>query len=324
MLYFIKINLIVLFFTCTLISKTFGAEQENNLNFSFDDFTVINGEQEQPKQKPAAVKAEPELIETDKESGKSYLDEFFDKSLQTFEDLKKTGSKLINDLNKPRDATSVKTTTEDRAKNLPDPLFYDAIYNQNNKFITYAYVYNDKSNKDNAYIPKVYNYKIEAELLKLAKSTNERSKFYELFNTSREDKTFNINFTDQFGNTMLLTAMRNKNFEIFYFLLTQHANPDICNKANICAIHIAIHAFNFNLVKAICDVEGEIRMKDLNGVSPIEFAIFNDLEDIFDILLKRYLKYPINKQERLAMLEFANNAQAVKYYKKMRRAFNFV
>ena len=330
MLCFLKINLkifLAIFFFLYIEGIAAQKESPEPLNFSYEDFTVIKTEDEKKQDAPSQeitppASPVPSSVNVEQNAGKSYLDEFFDKSLQTFEDVKRTGSKLIEDLSKQREATTPKITPkEDLAKKFPDPFFYDAVYNKNNTFITYAYVYNDKTNRDNSYIPKIYNYKIEDELLLLARSRNDRNKFYELFNASREDKNFNLNYTDKFGNTILLTALRNGNLEIFYFLLAQSANPNVCNKRGICPIHIAVHAFNVDLVKALCRENVDIKTQDINGVTPLQFVIFNDAEDVFDILLARYLRYPINKSERDDLLEFANEGNFVKYYKKMKRAF---
>jgi ankyrin repeat protein len=299
-----------MFFAFTL--NTFSAEPEvKSLNLSFDDFTVTSNEEKEKEGK------EQSSINKLRNS----IDEFFDRSVQKIETIKKQGTDGLNNLQKQERRTRKLTTKQNPASLFPDPFFYDAIYKEKNKFITYLYIYNDKSNRDNNYIPKIVSYNMMQELFLLAKSSQKISKFYELFHASREDKTFNINAVDEFGNTLLLTALRNGNFEIFFFLLTQNANVNICNKASVCPIQLAVYSNNINAVQAMCEKNVNINVRDKNGLLVMQYAIYQRNIEVFNLLLARYLKYSPNQKERIELIEFTENIGMEEPALKMRKAF---
>jgi ankyrin repeat protein len=316
-------------FLTIIVTNSFGAEPENGeLNFSFDDFTIVN----EPPSEEADFKNVNNKNENSKKSffgfgGKGQgrtnsksIDEFFDKSYQVLEDIKKIGQESFEGLtnkNKPKK----KKKKINPALAFPDPFFYDVVYTKNNQFITLSYVYNDKANKDNLHIPKLKYYDTFKELLSIAKSNKNHSRFYELFDTSRQNKKFDINETDEFGNTLLLTALRNGNFEIFLFLLSQNANPDICNNNNICPIQLAVYSNNLDATKALCDKNVNIKVRDKNGIVVMQYAIYQRQIKIVEILLSRYMKYPVNKSERAYLIEFSRNSGLESLSEEMEKRF---
>lgn len=298
----------------------FAAEPEvKSLNLSFDDFTVID-KTETEKEIPTE-KNEPSIKE------KSSLDEFFDKSLKIFDNFKKKGGEVINSIAPEANlfVTETKQPTKqkdiDPAKSFPDPFFYEAQYDMKSKFITYAYIYNDKTNRDNKHIPKLRNYDIYSELFSLSKASSKQSRFYELFHSLVSEPTFNINEKDEFGNTLLLTAMRNGNYEVFFFLLNKGANPSICNKKNVCPVHLALYADNLVLLKVLLEKNANIRITDKDNMSPLQYAIYENKQEIFDLLIARYLKYTPDQNERSELIEFAESLQRTKYTEEMKRNF---
>jgi hypothetical protein len=297
----------------------FAAEPElKSLNLSFDDFTVID-KAETEKDSPAE-NGEPNVKQ------KSALDEFFDKSLKVFDTFKKKGGDVINSIAPQSNITVTENQKApkkdvDPAKSFPDPLFYEAKYDMKRKFITYAYLYNDKTSRDNNHIPKLKNYDIYSELFSLAKASSKQSRFYELFHSLVSDPSFNINEKDEFGNTLLLTAMRNGNYNVFFFLLNKDANPSICNKKNVCPTHLALYADNLVLLKALLEKNVNIRITDKDNMSPLQYAIYENKKEIFDLLLTRYFKYTPDKNERKDLIEFAESLQRTHYAEEMRRNF---
>ena len=293
------------FFFLFFISAVFAAADEvKNFDVSFDDFTVIKEEE-----KPVQVQKKEEVLPDTKSKTKNNLDEFFDKTLKIFEDLKKKGEKTLEGLTLTSTPQSVPLVKEDPAKSFPDPFFYDAVYNSKKLFITYAFIYEDKTNRDNSHIPKLQNYDIYKELFMLAKSYKEQEKFLNLFHTVKTLPDFNINKTDKYGNTLLLTALRNGNFNIFYFLLQSDANPNICNNKEVCPIHLALNARNITVLQALINKNVDIMVKDKNDLTPLEFAMYENNIPMFELLLKRYLKYQKNQEERIKMIEFAKELE---------------
>jgi hypothetical protein len=320
----------LIFFFTFIFLNVFGADPEpGSLNFSFDDFTVTNtapSESENIKtENTKEVKQKRGFLgfggkEGRQTENKSSIDDFFDKGIQTLQDLKKIGQESIDELTKKNKPTKKKKVV-DLAKSFPDPFFYDAIYTKDTKFIAYAYLYNDKTNKDNDHIPKLKTYNAIKELFDIAKSEKGHDKFYELFKASKQDKTFNINQTDAFGNTLLLTALRNGNLEIFLFLLSQNANPNICNNNNICPIQLAVYSNNIDATKALCVKGVNIRVRDNNGILVMQYAIYQRQIKIVQILLERYMQYPVNRSERLELVDFTYNSGLENLAKEMEKRF---
>jgi hypothetical protein len=301
----------------------FAAEPEvKSLNLSFDDFTVTDTSamEKEILAEKAGEKSESGIKE------KSALDEFFDKSLKVFDAFKKKGGEVINSIAPQSNFTVTETKKApkkdvDLAKSFPDPLFYEAQYDMKSKFITYAYIYNDKTNRDNNHIPKLKNYDIYSELFSLAKASSKQSRFYELFHSLVSESTFNINEKDEFGNTLLLTAIRNGNYNVFFFLLNKDANPSICNKKNVCPLHLALYADNLILLKVLLEKNVNIRITDKDKMSPLQYAIYENKKEIFDLLLTRYLKYTPDKNERKELIEFAESLQRINYAQEMKKIF---
>jgi hypothetical protein len=316
---------LALFFLISL--KTALAEPTvKSLNISFDDLDVVNdsseegGESEarrineasQPKQDVLAVKDNTRVAQQEvssKVENESKLDSFFDRSLKILERIKKEGGKAIDNtlkivLSEPE---TQKVKPKNIAEQFPDPIFYDAIYTKSDKFITYAYVYNNKTNRDNDYIPRLRNYDTMSELFSLSKDKSNIGRFYDLFNVTRDEKNFDINKKDKFGNTLLLTSLRNANIDLFRFLLLNNADPDICNNYEVCPMHLAVFSGNATVVKLLCDVNADIRITDKTGVDLMHYAVYNKQSQILGILLTRYSRYPVNIEERRELVSFAEN-----------------
>ncbi len=325
-LMFLRMLLLVFF---TFFTVNVWAQDEFGSNITFDDFEVITEEQ-LPDVKPS--KEVKTIEKTDKkrffsfgkkkdieEKEESYLDEFFNKSVKLVDDLKKKGSNSIGQFSLQEEKKKKKK--KEVVVSFPDPFFYDAIYEESDKFITYSYIYNDKTNKDNRHIPRLQNYDIIADLFKLVKAIPQRDKFYEVFKLYKSDKNSNINIQDKFGNTLLLTAMRNANFEAFFFLLSQGADVDLCNERRICPIQIAVYGNNVDLVSALSQKNVDIRVQDKNGVSVLYYAIYQRQIRIVEILLERYMRYPKNQKERQDLIEFASNSGLEDLSIKMQKMF---
>lgn len=295
------------------------------LTFSFDDFQVVN---EDPKKEPVqnkkleAIPAENTQENEMSISEKSALDEFFDKSLKVFDNLKRRGEDAYQSVIVTNQTPPVSKPKEDPAKKFPDPLFFDAIYNSQNLFYTYTYIYDDKTNKDNSHIPKLQNYDTYTELFLTAKTRSNSDKFYELFHSLRFEPSFNINEQDKFGNTLLLVSIRNGNFEVFYFLLNQGADPSICNKKDVCPIQIAVYSNNLNAIKALADKNVNLRVYDRDGFTPTQYTIYENRIEAFEILFERYLRYKKNELERIEMIDFAKSIGNPVYVSKIKTGFN--
>ena len=293
------------------IPFSFGAPEIKELNLSFDDFTVIPGNNPPQKEEEKIEPKQEEVkkIDTNKDgsvSGFDQIKESLGGVINSGVDKVKTRLKYINTRSENRKLNKKKRKKEKTPK-YPDPFFYDAIYTKEEKFYTYAYIYNDKQNRDNNYIPQFYKYDVTNELFKLAKSRVHRSQFYALYNTTRNNKNFNIDAQDRSGNTLLLTALYNGNFEIFFFLITQGANVNLCNDNNICPIHLAVYSDNFEVIKSLCEHDVDVRVKDKNGTSMLEYAIYQRNNKAILIMLTRYLSYPINYNERLQLIDFTKS-----------------
>ena len=318
-----KLESIVLIFFLALnlgyIREIYAADAQpsvKSFDFSFDDFKVVTDE-EKPK------KQEVELKKEDQTKLKSSLDDFFKKSAEQIENLKQNIG--ISPKEKQKRKAAVRTKLNKNlspSEKAPNPLFYDSEYYEAPKFYTYSYVYTDKTNKDNLHIPKMRYYNRMGELFSLTKSLTKKGQFYNLYNTTRRDQNFNINAQDEFGNTLLLTALRNGNFEIFSFLLEQDADPNLCNDNTICPIQLAVYSNNLDILRALIAKKADIMVEDGNGLTPIKHSMLEKQDLIFEELLKRYLRLPKNRQERIELIEFAENASIENYAQKMRQVFN--
>lgn len=60
---------------------------------------------------------------------------------------------------------------------------------------------------------------------------------------------FNINRTDEFGNTLLIVSCQNNNFRMCKYLMSKGANPDHQNCAGHTAAHFAIAFQCYDLSK---------------------------------------------------------------------------
>jgi ankyrin repeat protein len=279
---------------------SFAEPEVKDLNLSFDDFRVVIEEEKQPKaQKPIQAK--------------NNLEEFFDKNTERLKRL---------ELLKKQDENNLKLKIR-RPQNLelPDPFFYDAIYLQKQKFIASAFIYNDKTNKDNNYIPKFLQYNSSKDLFYFAKRRPDREKFYAVYNASREDKSFDINVKDEFGNTLLLTALHYGNFEIFFFLLARGADVNLCNNKGVCPIQLAVYEGGDEIVKALCMRNVDIKVKDKNNFTALEYAIYNRNYQTSFTLLERYLSYPRDNTERKALIDLAESTGMEQFALKMREIF---
>lgn len=300
------------------------AEEVKDLNLSFEGFQVITSEEENADGKVVGGQTEFEednQSKRDRKKAQNNLDKFFDKSLRSIQNIKEKGKKAINKATTPENVKAVEIR-QNPAKKFPDPLFYDAIYNTRGEFITYAYVYNDKSNKDNNYIPTLKNYNIMEDLFLLSKDGNRKDRFYELFNSAKDDIKFNINKQDINGNTLLITSLRNGNFDVFNFLISQGANPNICNRHDICPVQISVFSKNLATTKALMDVNTDINIVNKDGLNIMQYVIYNGRSDLFKIVLKRYLRYPKNILERQSFIFLAEELGREDFVHEMRLNFN--
>lgn len=301
-----------------------------DLNISYDDFKVVD-QQEKSTPPPGITKPDDATSPQAEKSTEAKPEQdaagqdFINQGIKTLTNLRERGTNIISNVvgRKPQEKydTLPQSEPEEKVDTTPDPFFYDAVYNKQSMFITYAYIYNDKTNKDNLYIPRTKQYNIMYELFKILKTSSGNDKFHDLYNLMKENKTFDQNVVDKNGNTMLLTAMRNGNFEILQFLLLESANPNICNNFGICPIQMAVFSSNVIATKLLCDADVDIKIKDRNHMDIIRYTMYHDMMDVFDIVLDRYLRYPVNAAEREDLITFAQGLKNDKFQKALRYAF---
>lgn len=288
-----------------------------DLNISFEGFQVTNT----PSEANSSQKNEVQNSENSRIKGT--IDNFFNRSVKNINKLKSTSLKIIEGQQSPN-IPSIETSLKVEAPlvTFPDPLFYNVVYQRRPQFITYAYIYNDKTNKDNDSIPPLLDYNPIEELFILVKDKNQKDKFYELYKVGKKGGKFDINAQDKNGNTFLLIALRNSNFEVFNFLLMQGANPNICNNYNICPIQMAIYSENFVITEALAKRNINLRAKDKNGLDVMRAIIYYGKREILEIILKRYMRYPVDITERQNFMDFAQNLGRIQIYNDLKLAFN--
>lgn len=310
-----------LFFIIALFCLKFAKGDEvKELNLSFDEFTVIQGEEPPKPEQPIKQKSESSSQESSKKSFvTNSIKNLLNTGVQKAQSVKNT--LLTNTDNKPKKKKKKRKAEPNPAAKFPNPLFFDVIYENQPLFFAYSYIYEDKKNRDNRYIPELQNFNFTSELLKLAKARNERLDFYTLFNASKAKKNFDINHQDEKGNTMLLTALYYGNFEIFYFLVVQGADVNICNEYGVCPIQLGVYSNNDGVVEFLCNHKVDIMKVDKNGFSVFEYALYQRNYKISSTLLERYLEYPINKTQRNELIEFAKSTGMDDFAKTMIEAF---
>jgi ankyrin repeat protein len=319
----INVYLLVMKFFLTFFFFYFcvyAAQNEvKELNISFDDFTIVNNQDNNQNQKQAQDE-QPTSVNTQEENNKNFSP--FDAIKNLFNTKIKNSSRSNNkNASKSNNLNSTKRQNKNLASRFPDPFFYDVTYSPKPLFWTYEYIYNDKTNRDNRYIPKVQNIDYITMLFEFAINSKQKTDFYSLFNALREDPKFDIDIQDKYGNTLLLTALYYGNFEIFFFLIFHGADVNICNNNSICPIQLGVYSNNVSVVKFLAKYNVDIRKIDANGNSVFEYALYQRNEQIASLLLDVYLTYPADKNERLKLIKFAQSTGMINFANKMEKVF---
>ena len=215
----------------------------------------------------------------------------------------------------------------DPALKYPDPLFFDAIYSENETFDTYLYVYNDKTNPENNNIPEVYPKRFENQLFLLSKDSLKSSDLTRLLLALSDAKGFDIkrfvNSRNHAGDTPLLIAVRNNN-TIAVNLLTQYgSDPSICNLKNICPFHMTVINDEPHLAKILLDYGADVMSEDIYGRNMIKFAIAKDMPEMFRVLIDAYTIGDARQNEKLDFMKFAMSFGRDKYVEYMYYKFGF-
>lgn len=195
----------------------------------------------------------------------------------------------------------------------PEPFFDDIKYRKD-KFREDVpiWIFNDKSSPENRHIP-VYDldqkYKIYYSIFKYVKNIYYRN---HLIRASEVADT--LDFYDEYGNTPLIYSIRYNNVFATKLLLARKANPSICNKNQICPVHLA----SFNGSNDILDlllVNGvDLAQYDSEGIDSLIYAIYGGNFDTVMKLLDFEPFTTLNKDDMKYLAGIAYEAENIKIY----------
>ena len=94
------------------------------------------------------------------------------------------------------------------------------------------------------------------------------------------------------GDTMLMHAVRLKNYKVVEFLLEQGANVNALNQFNMSALHIAVQLNDINLCKMLLNNNTVINKKNILEETPLLTAVRNNSMPVIKLLLSGKASVP--------------------------------
>lgn len=161
------------------------------------------------------------------------------------------------------------------AEDFPDPLFFDAKYKSGTSEYSLLYLYNDKSSPENQHIPPIVDlsYIIDNIFTMIANYDN-TADILLMIDALQYRNDININKQDRYGNTLLHYAIRYHNRPVFDKLLsTRTINPNICNNAYICPLHLAIYKNDIYEIQSLLIFGADIFYQNDRFEMPLIIAI---------------------------------------------------
>lgn len=183
------------------------------------------------------------------------------------------------------------------AENFPDPLFFDVKYQKTMEGLSLLYIYNDKSSSENRHIPPIIDLSyIVDSIFNMISNYDNTAEILLMLDALQYRDDININKQDRYGNTLLHYAIRYHNRPIFDKLLsTRSINPNICNNAYICPLHLAIYKNDIYEIQGLLIFGADIFYQNDRFEMPLVIAIkLNHREGVY-ILAKAYKERGISQ-----------------------------
>jgi len=200
------------------------------------------------------------------------------------------------------------------ADNFPNPTFYKI--NKTDKFYKIPIsILNDKTNVENLHIPTIdisEDYKILYLLFLNIKGESKQEQIRAMLDYIKNKNL--INMPDQYGNTLLVYAVRFNNLQSFHSLMEYGANPNVCNKSGLCPIHLAIFNHQNYIFDLLLKANTKYNLVDMNGFDPLIYAIYAGNGYAFHKLLELEPYNNLKASDFGYLLQFAEQGENYEIY----------
>jgi len=212
-------------------------------------------------------------------------------------------------LSKDEPTQQIAPEKKNPADNYPDPTFIDKKYQDKTYQIPLNYL-NNKSSPENFHIPP---YDLNAEYKILFLMFQKVKDPYEIFSFRAmldyiNDKNL-LNARDQYGNTLLMYAVRYKNNPAVKSLLSNGANPNVCNASGICPIHIAIFNKEYKIFDFLIKSYTDLTIKTPDNIDPLLYSIYGNNFYAFKALINHKSYSMLTKKDYEFLLKVVSDSQ---------------
>jgi hypothetical protein len=277
-----------------------------------------NKKSQDPPKKEEFVKtesSEDELLHPNVEGIIDVTDEgFFDKIGGITQKIRKalfTSNPKPKQVVQPKKPPKKAPIPEDNS--YPKPFFEDVSYEKNTSEIP-MWIYEYKMNGQNKHLPlpdTEKEYAIYYNIFQLVRIPSKYDELVKYVQASTE-----LNHSDKFGNTPLLYAIRYQNNPAVKLLLYSHADPNICNNAGICPIHLVSFIGDMELFRVLLQNNADYSKKDNNQIDALLYSLYGGNMEIFTLLFNRdeYAK-KINLNDLDVLIRLAFNSENMRIYR---------